>query len=141
MTRAWILPVLLVPCGAVVATALLSSGTLDAAAALPLVFVLLAGPNSPLVVPKSLGASEEQHLSAVDGRPIVYWRPGCKYCLRLRIRLGCSARQLHWVGVRSACTTTVGTVSSPSLAALTAAAPAGSRQMSVGCGTPPPAIA
>lgn len=42
---------------------------------------------------------EAQRRSAVDGRPVVFWRPGCKYCIRLRVRLGRSARQLHWVSI------------------------------------------
>ncbi|MFD9515661.1 glutaredoxin domain-containing protein [Streptomyces mirabilis] len=55
--------------------------------------------NSPLIFPRSIGALEAQRRSAVDGRPVVFWRPGCKYCGRLRIRLGRSARQLHWVNI------------------------------------------
>jgi hypothetical protein len=50
------------------------------------VFVLLAGVNSPLMFPSPIGALEAQRRSAVDGRPTVFWRPGCKYWLRLRIR-------------------------------------------------------
>ncbi|PZH15281.1 hypothetical protein C1I97_08515 [Streptomyces sp. NTH33] len=99
MVRAWTLPMLLVLCGSVVATGLVFSGTPGAAAAHLLVCVLLAGVNSPLVFPKSVGAVEAQRRSAVDGRPVVFWRPGCKYCLRLHIRLGRSARQLHWVDI------------------------------------------
>ncbi|MEU6320836.1 glutaredoxin domain-containing protein [Streptomyces sp. NPDC047009] len=99
MTRAWILPILLVLCGSVVATGLIRSENLAAAAVLLLVFVLLAGVNSPLIFPRSIGALEAQSRSAVDGRPVVFWRPGCTYCLRLRIRLGRSARQLHWVDI------------------------------------------
>lgn len=34
-----------------------------------------------------------------DSRPVVFWRPGCKCCIRLRIRLGRSARQSHWVNI------------------------------------------
>jgi glutaredoxin len=49
--------------------------------------------------PRSISAQEAQRRSAVDGRPVVFWRPGCKYCIRLRIRLGRSARQLHWVSI------------------------------------------
>lgn len=97
--RAWILPMLFVLSGAVVATGLVLRGSTGAAVALPLVFVLLAGVNSPLIFPRSIGALEAQRRSAVDGRPVVFWRPGCMYCLRLRIRLGRSARQLHWVDI------------------------------------------
>lgn len=52
-----------------------------------------------LIFPRSISAQEAQRRSAVDGRPVVFWRPGCKYCIRLRIRLGRSARQLHWVNI------------------------------------------
>ncbi|MER6806080.1 MULTISPECIES: glutaredoxin domain-containing protein [Streptomyces] len=99
MMRAWTLPMLLVSCGSVVATGLVSRGSSGAAAALLLVFVLLAGVNSPLVFPRPISAPEARRRSAVDGRPVVFWRPGCTYCLRLRIRLGRSARRLHWVDI------------------------------------------
>ncbi|KOU22579.1 membrane protein [Streptomyces sp. WM6372] len=99
MMRAWILPTLLLACGSLVAAVLAVRGSLAAATALLLFFVLLAGLHSPLAFPRSVGAVEAQRRSAVDGRPVVYWRAGCKYCLRLRIRLGRSARRLHWVDI------------------------------------------
>ncbi|MEV0787359.1 glutaredoxin domain-containing protein [Streptomyces sp. NPDC050423] len=99
MTRTWTLPVLLVLCGSVVATGLILSGSPGEAAALLLMFILLAGMNSSLVFPRSIDAPEALRRSAADGRPVVYWRPGCKYCLRLRFRLGRAARQLHWVNI------------------------------------------
>jgi glutaredoxin len=99
MMRVWILPMLLVLCGAVVATGLIFDGNPGAAAALLVLFLALAGMNSPLIFPRSISAHEAQRRSAVDGRPIVYWRPGCTYCMRLRIRLGRSANRLHWVNI------------------------------------------
>jgi hypothetical protein len=99
MMRAWILPILLVVCGSAVATAQVLKGNPVAAAALLLLFLLLAGMTSPLIFPRSISALEAQRRSAVDGRPVVFWRSGCTYCLRLRIRLGRSARQLHWVDI------------------------------------------
>ncbi len=67
------------------------------------VCVLVAGVNSPLVFPRSVGAEEARRRSAADGRAVVYWRPGCAYCLRLRLRLrlrlGRGARRLHWVDI------------------------------------------
>ncbi|MFE1290598.1 glutaredoxin domain-containing protein [Streptomyces sp. NPDC058751] len=99
MMRAWTLPMLLVLSGSVVAAGQIFKGSPGTAAALLPAFLVLAGVNSPLVFPRSIGAQEAQRRSAVDGRPVVLWRPGCKYCIRLRIRLGRSARQLHWVNI------------------------------------------
>lgn len=90
---------LLVLCGSAVAAGLIFKGNFGTAAALQLAFLTLAGVNSPLIFPRSIGAREAQRRSVVDGRPVVFWRPGCKYCVRLRIRLGRSARQLYWVDI------------------------------------------
>jgi len=101
VTRPWILSMLFVLCGVVVAVGLVLKGSPGEAAVLLLVFGLLGGLNSPLVFPRSIGAAEAQRRSADDGRPVVFWRPGCTYCLRLRMRLGPRARQLHWVNIWS----------------------------------------
>ncbi|MBD0674629.1 glutaredoxin domain-containing protein [Streptomyces sp. CBMA156] len=99
MMRAWKLPLVLVLCGAAVAGGQAFGGSPGAAVLYLLLFAGLAGVHSPLVFPKSPGAREAQRRSAADGRPVVYWRPGCRYCLRLRLRLGRTARQLHWVDI------------------------------------------
>ncbi|GHB67953.1 membrane protein [Streptomyces cirratus] len=101
MMHAWVLPMLIVLSGSAVATGQVFSGSPCGAAALLLAFLALASVNSPLIFPRSIGAQEAQRRSLVDGRPVVFWRPGCKYCIRLRIRLGRSARKLHWVTIWS----------------------------------------
>ncbi|MFE2582145.1 glutaredoxin domain-containing protein [Streptomyces sp. NPDC059378] len=99
MTRSWNLAIPFGLCGVVLGAGLFLSGSPGAAAAVLLLFGLLAAMNSPLVFPRSIGAVEARRRSAVDGRPVVYWRPGCTYCLRLRLRLGRGARSLHWVDI------------------------------------------
>ncbi|MEV7405367.1 glutaredoxin domain-containing protein [Streptomyces sp. NPDC091267] len=99
MMRAWILPMLFVLGGSVIAIGQIVQGNSGAAAATLVVFALIAAVHSPLVFPRSIGALEAQRRSAVDGRPVVFWRSGCKFCLRLRFRLGRSAGQLHWVDI------------------------------------------
>ncbi|WP_406466078.1 hypothetical protein OHB07_36545 [Streptomyces sp. NBC_00111] len=99
MMRAWMLPMLFVLCGALVATPLFTGGPSGTAVVLLLGFLLLAGVYSPLAFPRSIGAEEAQGRSAVDGRPVVYWRPGCAFCMRLRFRLGRKARRVHWVNI------------------------------------------
>jgi mycoredoxin len=64
-----------------------------------LVFAVLAVLFSPLAFPGSLSAAEARERSARDGRPVVYWRPGCRYCLRLRLRLGRRAGRAYWVNI------------------------------------------
>jgi len=63
------------------------------------VFTVLALAWSPLVFPRSPGAAQAQQRSSQDGRPIIYWRPGCTYCQRLRVRLGRDGRRAHWVNI------------------------------------------
>lgn len=63
--------------------------------------VLLGGAVaiSPWLFPRALTAAAAHRSSAADGSPVVYWRPGCQYCLRLRLRLGTTAGRLHWVDI------------------------------------------
>ncbi|GIH73097.1 thioredoxin domain-containing protein [Sphaerimonospora thailandensis] len=86
-------------CGLAVAARQVAAGSPVAAAVLLVVFAVLAGLLSPLVFPRSIGAEEARRRSAADGRPIIYWRAGCRYCLRLRIRLGRDARRAYWVDI------------------------------------------
>ena len=99
MMRAWILPVVLVLCGSVSAVGMILAGNPGAATVILLLFVAFAGVNSPLIFPRSVGALEAQRRSEADGRPVVFWRPGCAYCLRLRMRLGRDARRSYWVDI------------------------------------------
>ncbi|MET7689018.1 glutaredoxin domain-containing protein [Streptomyces sp. NPDC005483] len=99
MTRVWLLPILFLLCGTGLAVGLLLDEDPGTAVVLLLLFTLLAGVNSPLVFPRSIDAAEARRRSAADGRPVVFWRPGCVYCLRLRMRLGRRARRAHWVDI------------------------------------------
>lgn len=62
-------------------------------------FAVLAVLVSPLLFPRSIPAAEAQRRSATDGRAVVYWRPGCPFCMRLRATLGVTARRAHWVDI------------------------------------------
>ncbi|MFB9237198.1 glutaredoxin domain-containing protein [Plantactinospora siamensis] len=99
MARSWRIAGGMLLCGLVFGGLLTLVGPREFGVGEFLVFVPLAVVNSPLAFPRSIGAAEAQRRGAVDGRPIVYWRPGCAYCLRLRIRLGRRARLAHWVNI------------------------------------------
>ncbi|MBZ6137692.1 hypothetical protein KVH22_07070 [Streptomyces olivaceus] len=99
MRRVWTLPVLLLVVGGAAAAAPAAGGNPFEVAVTLGVFVLLAVAMSPLAFPRSIGAVEAQRRSAVDGRPVVFWRPGCAFCMRLRMRLGHRARRMYWVDI------------------------------------------
>lgn len=80
----------------------LVAGVVDFAVGLRLLgvfFVVGAIFLSPLSFPRSLTHASARERSAADGRPIIYWRPGCQYCLRLRLRLGRAAGKVYWVNI------------------------------------------
>ncbi|MFF0341577.1 glutaredoxin domain-containing protein [Kribbella sp. NPDC004875] len=61
------------------------------------VCVVLAVVLSPLVFPRSVSVVE----AARVGKPVIYWRPGCQFCLRLRFTLLGSAGGASWVNIWS----------------------------------------
>jgi len=63
------------------------------------VLVLYAIVISPLVFPRPLSAAQAQAQARAQGSPILYWRPGCPYCLRLRFVLLGRADRLLWVDI------------------------------------------
>ncbi|MGW4704156.1 glutaredoxin domain-containing protein [Streptomyces sp. NPDC004285] len=99
MMRVWFLPLLLAVAGSLVGAGLIAGGSPGEGVVLLVLFLLIASLNSPLIFPGSIGAEEAQRRSEADGRPIVYWRPGCQFCIRLRIRLGRRAGRAHWVNI------------------------------------------
>lgn len=96
MLRSWWFAGLMLVCGVLVAV---TQEQRWLAVVEFVVFVVLAALLSPLVFPRSVTAAQAQERSARDGRPIVYWRPGCRYCLRLRRRLGRRAHRAYWVNI------------------------------------------
>ncbi|MFE7515077.1 glutaredoxin domain-containing protein [Streptomyces sp. NPDC057540] len=99
MMRVWFLPLLLAVAGSLVGAGLIAGGSPGEGVVLLVLFLLIASLNSPLIFPGSIGAEEARRRSEADGRPIVYWRPGCQFCIRLRIRLGRRAGRAHWVNI------------------------------------------
>lgn len=90
---------LLAASGAVVAAILFVGGSPGLGVVEFVIFGVLAYLVSPLVFPRSVDAAHANRLGVDEGRPIVYWRPGCPYCLRLRVRLGRDAGRASWVNI------------------------------------------
>ncbi|MEV0135143.1 glutaredoxin domain-containing protein [Dactylosporangium sp. NPDC050688] len=91
----WMVPLAFVACGTAIAANQVADGSMGAAVLFGLVFLGLAVVFSPLSFPRHTPAAVAQ----ASGRPVVYWRPGCQYCLRLRLSLLGRARHASWVNI------------------------------------------
>ena len=99
MMRRWGLSIAMFVVALVAGATELASGSVGAGVGLFVLFAVLGVLVSPRAFPKSVTDAEARALSATDGRPIVYWRPGCPFCMRLRASVGRDARRLHWVDI------------------------------------------
>ncbi|MGZ0150297.1 glutaredoxin domain-containing protein [Kribbella sp. WER1] len=81
--------------GIVLAVVTFTGGSAGGAVTQLVLFAALAAVFSPVVFPRSVSAAE----AARAGKPIVYWRPGCQFCLRLRFSLLGSAHHASWVNI------------------------------------------
>lgn len=97
--RRWSSTAVLAVGGLAIGGASVAAGSLVSGFGILLFFLVAALLVSPRAFPRSLTDEAARVASETDGRPIVYWRPGCPYCLRLRARLGRDARRLHWVDI------------------------------------------
>lgn len=101
MMRRWQPSILLGATGVLGGVLLAVDGSLISAAAFFAAFAVLAVLVSPRAFPRSVTDAEARAAQAVDGRPVIYWRPGCPFCLRLRGSLARRAGRYHWVDIWS----------------------------------------
>ncbi|MEV4510838.1 glutaredoxin domain-containing protein [Dactylosporangium sp. NPDC049525] len=93
--RLWQVSLMFVVLAGVLGVVLASDGSPVAGAVVAVVFLAAAFGYSPLIYPRHTPAAEAQ----ASGLPIVYWRPGCPFCLRLRLSLLGRARHAKWVNI------------------------------------------
>ena len=86
----WIAAAAVVP---LALTAPPSASDLVASAAM----LLAAWVLSPRFFPPSPTDVEARRLARATGAPVIYWRTGCSYCLRLRLGLGRAGARAIWV--------------------------------------------
>lgn len=63
------------------------------------VLLVLAACLSPWLFPRSPDDAVARRRASDGGVPLIYWRPGCTYCLRLRLALGLRGNAAVWVDV------------------------------------------
>jgi len=72
-----------------------------AAVIVAVVVTALAWRTAPRSTSPSPRHWDAQERLVREGRVIVYWRPGCLFCTRLRLRLGSLADEATWVDIWS----------------------------------------
>ncbi|MGB3762402.1 MAG: glutaredoxin domain-containing protein [Ornithinimicrobium sp.] len=48
---------------------------------------------------RTIRHADVQTMPAQDKQVVVYWRPGCQFCARLRLSLGASGKRAVWVNI------------------------------------------
>lgn len=61
--------------------------------------LVLAGLLAPWIFPRSRTDATARQRARELAVPLIYWRPGCIYCLRLRLALGRTGNRAVWVDV------------------------------------------
>jgi glutaredoxin len=56
--------------------------------------------STPVAFPRSPGNAAGRAEAEARGLPLIYWRPGCTFCVRLRLALGTAGQRAIWVNVR-----------------------------------------
>ncbi|AJW42816.1 integral membrane protein [Rhodococcus sp. B7740] len=56
--------------------------------------------TTPVLYPRSLSDDASRTLATRNSVPLVYWRPGCIFCLRLRVALLLRGKKAVWVNIR-----------------------------------------
>ena len=77
------------------AVLLVSSGVVGIVIAVLL--LVYAWVISPAFFPRSADLQVAVERAAAGQAPLVFWKPGCIYCIRLRVGLGSTARRVSWV--------------------------------------------
>ena len=61
--------------------------------------VVLLVTLTPIAFPRSPGDAVGRAEAERRGVPLIYWRSGCTFCVRLRLALGLSGRRAVWVNI------------------------------------------
>lgn len=64
-------------------------------AAVPL--LVFAWLISPALFPASANLETARHRAMQGQAPLVFWKPGCTYCILMRIRVGAAGKKVSWV--------------------------------------------
>lgn len=66
-----------------------------------LVVVFLLVLTTPVLYPRSVSDDASRVAATEKSVPLIYWRPGCIFCLRLRVALLLRGKKAVWTNIRA----------------------------------------
>ncbi|AMY54221.1 glutaredoxin domain-containing protein [Rhodococcoides fascians] len=94
--RQWVIAAV----AAVAGFALVNFGTIASSiVVMVLVAVFLLVLTTPVLYPRSLSDDASRVLATEKSVPLIYWRPGCIFCLRLRVALLLRGKKAVWTNI------------------------------------------
>ncbi|AMY21797.1 glutaredoxin domain-containing protein [Rhodococcoides fascians] len=66
-----------------------------------LVVVFLLVLTTPVLYPRSASDDASRVFATEKSVPLIYWRPGCIFCLRLRVALLLRGKKAVWTNIRA----------------------------------------
>jgi glutaredoxin len=77
----------------------MTGGTWGVGIVLTVFLLVLGWLVSPLLGPRSRDWATAQQLARTRRVPLILWKPGCTYCIRLRLALGRTGSRAVWVDI------------------------------------------
>ncbi len=99
LTRRWGPGALVVFFGLLFAVTEIAIGQLVAGLVVGLLLILFGSAISPAIFPRSEGWEVARRRAERTGAPVVLWKPGCSWCIRLRFALGLRGNRAVWVDI------------------------------------------
>ncbi|MDN5790819.1 MAG: hypothetical protein L0H25_08125, partial [Micrococcales bacterium] len=76
----------------------LLAGQVGTGVLLAVLMLALGGVLSPGLFPRSADLEQARAAARAGRAPLVFWKPGCTYCIRMRLwLLGRTGRRVSWV--------------------------------------------
>ncbi|MGI8459376.1 MAG: glutaredoxin domain-containing protein [Propionibacteriaceae bacterium] len=99
LVRRWWPAVLIAACGVWFVVSNVASGHPVAGAVVGIALAAIAWGLSPLIFPRDEGWTESERRARTSGVPLILWKPGCSWCIRMRIALGRAGGRAVWVDI------------------------------------------
>ncbi len=97
--RRWWSALLVMLVGVIFAVLNVAIGNVAAGVLIGLLLVAFGLAISPAIFPRSCGWAESERLARSRQAPLILWKPGCSWCIRMRFALGAAGNRAVWVDI------------------------------------------